>query len=75
MPSAAASPQSPSVNLPKHPLHAMTTYELRDYRRELETAITFFDRQIPVHADRDSFQALLDGVIGEQDERKAIARA
>ena len=33
---------------PKHPLHAMTTYELRDYRRELERAIAFFDSQDPV---------------------------
>ena len=35
---------------PKHPLHAMTTYELRDYRRQLESAIAFFDRQDPVLA-------------------------
>jgi hypothetical protein len=24
---------------PKHPLHALTTYELHDYRRQLEHAI------------------------------------
>ncbi len=37
-----------TVDQPKHPLHAMTTFELRDYRRQLENAIAFFDRQDPV---------------------------
>ena len=36
------------VEPPKHPLSAMTTFELRDYRRQLESAITFFDKQDPV---------------------------
>jgi hypothetical protein len=50
MPSTAAAQQAPSVNQPEHPLPALTTYELRDYRRDLETAIAFFDRQSPVPA-------------------------
>jgi hypothetical protein len=75
MPSTAASQQAPSVNQPKHPLPAMTTYELRDYRRDLETAIAFFDRQTPVPADRDQLQATLDDVIAEQDDRKRLAGA
>jgi len=75
MPPAAASQQTPSVNPPKHPLHAMTTYELRDYRRDLETAIASFDRQTPVPPDRDRLQVMLDGVIAEQDDRRALARA
>jgi hypothetical protein len=75
MPPAAASQQAPSVNPPKHPLHAMTTYELRDYRRDLETAIASFDRQAPVPPDRDRLQVMLDGVIAEQDDRRALARA
>jgi hypothetical protein len=29
----------PPADEPKHPLHALTTYELRDYRRQLENAI------------------------------------
>jgi len=37
-----------TVDPPKHPLPALTTYELADYRRELERAIAFFDRQAPV---------------------------
>ena len=44
-PPAAIGPGA--VEPPKHPMHALTTYELRDYRRQLETAIAFFDRQDP----------------------------
>ena len=75
MPSTAASQQAPSVNPPKHPLPAMTTYELRDYRRDLELAIAFFDLQTPVPRDRDRLQATLDDVIAEQGDRKRLARA
>ena len=75
MPATVASQQAPSVNQPKHPLPAMTTYELRDYRRDLETAIAFFDRQTPVPADRDRLQATLDDVIAEQDDRTRLASA
>ena len=73
MPSTAASQQAPSVSPPKHPLPAMTTYELRDYRRDLETAIAFFDRQTPVPPARDRLRAKLDDVIAEQDDRARIA--
>jgi hypothetical protein len=73
MPSTAASQQAPSVNPPDHPLPGMTTYELRDYRRDLETAIAFFDRQTPVSPARDQLQATLDDVIAEQDDRKRLA--
>lgn len=38
----------PDVPDPAQRLSALTTFELRDYRRELETAIAFFDRQDPV---------------------------
>ena len=75
MPSIATSQQAPSVNQPKHPLPAMTTYELRDYRRDLETAIAFFDRQAPVSPARDRLRATLDDVIAEQDDRKRQADA
>jgi len=53
----------------------MTTYELRDYRRELESAIAFFDRQDPVPPARTQLQASLDAVLLEQDERARIAHA
>jgi len=61
------------VDQPKHPLHAMTTYELRDYRRDLERAIAFFNRQAPVPPARDRLQARLDDVIAEQDDRARLA--
>jgi hypothetical protein len=63
------------VDQPKHPLHAMTTFELRDYRRQLESAITFFDRQDPVPPTRHRLQAKLDAVTAEQDDRARLARA
>jgi hypothetical protein len=48
---------------------------LRDYRRELEKAIAFFDQQKPVPPARDALRARLDAVIAEQDDRVRIARA
>lgn len=57
---------------PKHPLHALTTYELRDYRRDLETAIAFFNRQAPVPPARDQLQARLDAVLAEQHDRNRL---
>ena len=75
MPSTAASQQAPSVSPPKHPLPAMTTYELRDYRRNLETAIAFFDRQTPLPPDRDRLQATLNDLIAEQNDRKRLSGA
>jgi hypothetical protein len=53
----------------------MTTYELRDYRRDLERTIAFFDKQDPVPPVRANLQAALDRVITEQDDRKKIASA
>jgi len=64
-----------TVDQPKHPLHAMTTFELRDYRRQLESAIAFFDRQDPVPPARHRLQAKLDEVTAEQDDRARLARA
>jgi hypothetical protein len=53
----------------------MTTYELRDYRRNLETAIAFFDRQTPLPPDRDRLQATLNDLIAEQNDRKRLSGA
>ena len=64
-----------TVDPPKHPLHAMTTFELRDYRRQLESAITFFDKQDPIPPARGRLQARLDDVLAEQEERARLARA
>jgi len=74
---AANKPAGPidpvAVTPPKHPLHALTTYELRDYRRQLESAIAFFDGKDPVPPARDHLQANLDAVIAEQDSRARLA--
>ena len=67
--------QAPAVEQPKHPLHALTTYELRDYRRELEKAIAFFGSQALVPPIQAVMRARLDAVIAEQNDRARIARA
>lgn len=64
-----------AVEPPKHPVHALTTFELRDFRRELESAIAFFDKQDPVPPARDRLQTRLDAVVAEQDQRSRIAHS
>jgi hypothetical protein len=71
----AASDQAPVVEKPDHKLSELTTYELRDYRRGLENAIAFFNRQNPVPPVRASMHARLADVLAEQDDRARIARA
>jgi hypothetical protein len=68
-------PAETAIAKPKHPLHAMTTYELRDYRRQLESAIAFLGRQDPVPAVRGDLQAAFDAVIAEQESRDRLTRA
>ena len=75
MPTTDTAQQPPAVAKPKHKLPELTTYELRDYRRELEKAIAFSDTQDPVPPVRADMQARLDAVIAEQDDRTRIARA
>jgi len=72
MPATIASAQAPEIDTPKHPLHALTTYELAYYRRRLENAIAFLDKQDPIPPIRADLQAALDKVIGEQDDRARI---
>jgi hypothetical protein len=60
---------------PPHALAALTTYELAGYRRELEHAITFFDKQDPVPPARGMLQAELDGILAEQADRARISQA
>jgi hypothetical protein len=47
MPTTETAEQLPDVHQPKHPMHALTTYELRDHRRELEHAIAFYRKHHP----------------------------
>jgi hypothetical protein len=58
-----------AVQPPKHPTHALTTYELRDYRRELEHAL----KAVPEHAEvRELLRAKLAEVLAEQEARIKI---
>jgi len=74
MPAPVPGP-APRVDPPRHPLHALTTFELRAYRRQLENAISFFDARHPVPPARDDLRAKLGQVLAEQDDRARIARA
>jgi hypothetical protein len=55
---------------PPHPLHALTTYELSRYRRELEQALKSLPTQAPV---RTQLQGKLAQLKAEQDSRLNIA--
>ena len=66
--------EPPAVAKPPHKISELTTYELRDYRFELEKAIAFYAEQDLAPPARAEMQARLDGVIAEQDERARIAR-
>ncbi len=69
----AAMPAEPAaVGPPKHPLYALTTYELKDRRRELERAIKGIAADAPIQAD---VRRALDAVITEQEDRARSARA
>jgi len=56
----------------KHPLHALTTYELKDRRHELERAIKGIAAGAPVQA---ALRRQLDAVIAEQEDRARPADA
>jgi hypothetical protein len=55
---------------PEHPTHALTTYELRNRRRELEHAIQGISPDAPVQAD---LRAKLGEVLAEQEQRAKLA--
>jgi hypothetical protein len=57
---------------PKHPVSALTSYELRDYRKSLEHAL----KALPEHAAvRQQLQAKLDSVLTEVEDRARLAHA
>ena len=64
--------ESVTVEPLKHPLHALTTYELKDRRRELERAIKGIAPGAPVQA---TLRRQLDAVIAEQEDRARLADA
>ena len=61
-----------AIQQPPHPMHALTTYELKNYRRELEHAL----KTIPEHAQvRGLLQKRLTEVLAEQDSRNQLHQA
>jgi hypothetical protein len=61
-----------TVDQPKHPTHALTTYELRNYRRELEHAL----KTLPDHATvREQLQQRLADVLAEQQARTQLQQS
>jgi hypothetical protein len=59
-----------TVQPPEHPMHALTTYELSRYRRELEHAL----KELPEHAPvRELLHGKLAEVLAEEDSRANIA--
>ena len=69
-PSDAPKDELPMPAEPSHPVHALTTYEISRYRRELERAIKGISPDAPVQAD---LKRKLDEVLAEQAERARIA--
>ncbi len=59
-----------NVQQPKHPTSQLTTYELKNYRRELENALRHLPEHIPA---RELLRGKLAGVVAEQDARARIA--
>jgi len=57
-----------------HPVSQMTTYELKEYRQNLEEALSL-PTLPPLYAPREELQQRLDSVLAEQDERERIRRA
>ena len=64
-----------TVPQPPHPVPALTTFELRNYRRELEHALTAPPADTsPEHAAaRELLQNRLGEVLGEQESRARIS--
>ena len=58
-----------AVEPPRHPLPALTTYELARYRRELDHALQALPARAPVRA---LLQQRLAEVAAEQNSRVAI---
>ena len=61
-----------SIQQPPHHTHALTTYELKNYRRELEHSL----KTLPEHAQvRVQIQQRLAEVLAEQDSRNRLDQA
>jgi hypothetical protein len=62
-----------TVDRPEHPLPALATFELSDYRRRLEHAIRLYETNHPAAPVPDDLRNGLAEVIAEQDDRARIA--
>jgi hypothetical protein len=61
-----------AIQQPPHPMPALTTYELTNYRRELEHSL----KTIPEHAQvRALLRQRLTEVLAEQDSRNRLQHA
>jgi hypothetical protein len=61
-----------AIQQPPHPMHALTTYELNNYRRELEHSL----KAIPEYAQvRELLQQQLTEVLAEQASRNRLHQA
>jgi len=64
-----------AVEKPEYPLYALTTYELRDYRRLLERAVGYYVKNHPEAPVLVGLRRTLGDVLAEQDDRARAARA
>jgi hypothetical protein len=64
-----------AVEKPEHPLYALTTYELRDYRRHLEQAVGYYVKHHPAAPVLADLRRTLGDVLAEQEDRARAARA
>jgi len=72
-PASPAVPAEPvTIAQPGHPVHALTTFELRHYQRELEHAIKAISADAPV---QDDLRRKLGEVQAEQESRTRIQHA
>ena len=61
-----------AIQQPPHPMPALTTYELKNYRRELEHSL----KTLPEHAQvRALLQQRLTEVLAEQESRNRLHHA
>ena len=72
MPDEPTPEESPVPEEPRHPLHQLTTSELRTYRRELEHALKMLPGTASV---RELLAEHLGRVLAEQESRTRIQEA
>jgi hypothetical protein len=64
---------APGAQTPRHPLPALATFELADYRRRLEHAISSCEQDHPAAPALAHLREALTEVIAEKDDRARIA--